>query len=174
MTRALFIGRFQPPHNGHLAVIRDLAAAHAKVIVGIGSAFDSHTAKNPFTSGERFRMLEDACEDAGLTNVTIVPIPDLNRNALWVKHVESILPPFDVFVSNNPLPRRLFTEAGYALASVPLRERETLEGTRIREAMTTSKEWEPRVPPAVARVLIELGATKRLADLATRDSRAPG
>ncbi len=170
MSRALFVGRFQPPHRGHLAVIRDLASRHDGVIIGIGSAFDSHSSRNPFTSGERFRMLEEACRDEGITNAVIVPIPDLNRNALWVHHVRSILPPFDVFVSNNPLPRRLFSEAGVKVERMPLLDRDSLEGSKVRAALLAGAGWEDSVPPSVARILHEIGAVSRVKDLAESDA----
>ena len=38
MPTALFIGRFQPLHKGHIAVIKNLMKKYDKVLVGIGSA----------------------------------------------------------------------------------------------------------------------------------------
>lgn len=38
MTTALFLGRFQPPHIGHLMTIRGLASRYEKVIVGVTEA----------------------------------------------------------------------------------------------------------------------------------------
>ncbi len=35
MTTALFLGRFQPPHIGHILTIRGLASRYSKVIVGV-------------------------------------------------------------------------------------------------------------------------------------------
>ena len=47
-NRALFIGRFQPFHNGHLNVIKTLLENHKEVVVVIGSAQEENTAENPF------------------------------------------------------------------------------------------------------------------------------
>ncbi len=38
MTTALFMGRFQPPHIGHLLTIRSLAAKYDKLVVGVTEA----------------------------------------------------------------------------------------------------------------------------------------
>ncbi len=56
----VFIGRFQPFHNGHKAVI-DTALEQAKeVVVVVGSSFAARNIRNPFTFEERKAMIE-AC-----------------------------------------------------------------------------------------------------------------
>ncbi len=56
----VFIGRFQPFHNGHKAVI-DAALEQAKeVVVVVGSSFAARNIRNPFTFEERKAMIE-AC-----------------------------------------------------------------------------------------------------------------
>lgn len=56
----VFIGRFQPFHNGHKAVI-DAALKQAKeVVVVVGSSFAARSIRNPFTFEERKAMIE-AC-----------------------------------------------------------------------------------------------------------------
>ena len=172
MRRALLIGRFQPFHRGHLEALQRIAGEFDRVVVGIGSAQESHTLKNPFTAGERYLMMEAALDEAGVANVRLVPIPDMNRNAVWVSHVRSLVPPFDVFFTNNSLPRRLFEEAGFAVHSIPFVTRDRLEGTTIRRLMLTGGAWEELVPPATARVIRDLGGIERLRILAEED-RAP-
>src|SRR5436189_227334 len=58
--RAFFIGRFQPFHRGHLAMVRRILESNEEIIVGIGSAQYSHTGENPFTAGERYEMIKRA------------------------------------------------------------------------------------------------------------------
>lgn len=54
----VFIGRFQPFHNGHKAVI-DAALKQAKeVVVVVGSSFAARNIRNPFTFEERRAMIE--------------------------------------------------------------------------------------------------------------------
>lgn len=54
----VFIGRFQPFHNGHKAVI-DAALEQAKeVVVVVGSSFAARNLRNPFTFQERKAMIE--------------------------------------------------------------------------------------------------------------------
>ena len=105
---SLLIGRFQPFHNGHLEVIRKISEASDNITIGIGSAQYSHTVNNPFTAGERYRMISNSLKEAKMDNAYIVPVEDLNRYSVWVTHVVSMSPPFSVVYSNNNLTRRLF------------------------------------------------------------------
>ena len=51
MTRGFYIGRFQPYHNGHQAVLERVASSVDEIIIGVGSAQLSHELENPFTAG---------------------------------------------------------------------------------------------------------------------------
>lgn len=174
MDRGLFLGRFQPFHLGHLEVARRLAARHDELVLAIGSANVSHTAANPFTGGERVEMARAALAEARVGNVAVVPVPDVGRNALWVAHVASLVPRFRVLHSNNPLPARLFAEAGYEVAPVPFVERGRFEGTRIREGIGRGAAWRDLVPPAVARVIDEVDGPARIRDLLAPDGVVEG
>jgi nicotinamide-nucleotide adenylyltransferase len=168
-VRGLLIGRFQPFHSGHLEVVRTIRHARpdAPLLLGIGSAEQSFTWENPFTSGERVEMVERALREASVDRVMVVPIADIQRHALWVRYLEGLLPPFDRVYTNNPLTRLLFEKAGYAVESPPLVDRGRFEGERIREALAADRDWKDRVPPAVARYLAEIEAPRRLALLRT-------
>ncbi|HVL48177.1 MAG TPA: nicotinamide-nucleotide adenylyltransferase [Candidatus Thermoplasmatota archaeon] len=170
MRRALFVGRFQPFHLGHLEVCRRILAENDALVIAIGSAESSHSLVNPFTAGERYAMIEAACAEADLDRVAIIPLPDVNRNAIWVSHVRSLVPPFEVLYSNNPLPRRLFAEAGFEVRDAPFHERARYEGTRIRHAMVADGDWEHDVPRGVARVIREIGGVDRVQMLARSDA----
>ena len=111
--RALTLGRFQPFHNGHLEVIKEILEENESVVIAIGSAQHSHSIENPFTAGERYLMISNTLKKNNITDYYIVPIIDLNRYALWVPHMESLIPPVDVIYTHNPLTRRLFNERKY-------------------------------------------------------------
>jgi nicotinamide-nucleotide adenylyltransferase len=99
----------------------------------------------------------------------VIPIEDIQRNALWVAHVRSMAPPFDICYSSNPLVVRLFHEAGVKVQSPAMYERETLSGTEIRRRMLQGEPWKNLVPPAVAQVLREIDGVKRLRQIARDD-----
>jgi len=162
---SLMIGRFQPLHNGHLEVIRKCAAESENLIIGIGSAQYSHECDNPFTAGERYLMIDEVMKAEKISNYCIVPIEDLKRYSLWVAQVESLAPPFSIVYSNNPLTRRLFSEAGYKLRESPLYNREMYSGTVVRQKMIEGDDWRPLVPEKVAEVIEYIDGVKRLRDI---------
>jgi len=168
MKRGFYVGRFQPYHNGHQAVLKELAQTCDEIIIGVGSAQLSHTVENPFTSGERVLMITRALTTLGCPYY-VIPIEDVQRNALWAAHVISMTPPFDTCYSSNPLVVRLFREAGVAVQSPAMYERDRHSGTEIRRRMLCGESWEPLVPKAVVTVINEIDGVERLCQIARDD-----
>ena len=160
--RALFIGRFQPFHNGHLAMVRKILETNAEIIVGIGSAQYSHTGENPFTAGERYEMIKRVLDAEGIHEYHIVPIPDTHVHSVWVSHIRSLMPSFDVVYSNSDLVVRLFREHGVQVQSPPLVDRERLSGTELRKRMLEGEEWEALVPKTAASYIREIDGVQRI------------
>ncbi len=167
--RALIIGRFQPFHKGHMEVVNYIISKYDDVIIGIGSAQYSHTLDNPFTAGERHLMISRSLEARGIHNYYLVPIEDLHRNSIWVAHVESIAPPFDVVFANNPLTKRLFEERGYKVEVPPFYDRAKYSGREIRMRIIHGEEWEHLVPREVYETILEIDGVGRLRELAQSD-----
>jgi nicotinamide-nucleotide adenylyltransferase len=168
MKRGFYIGRFQPYHNGHHEVLEHIAKEVDEIVIGIGSAQLSHQVDNPFTAGERVLMITRALESLGCPYY-VIPIEDIQRNSLWVAHVQSMTPPFDLCYSSNPLVVRLFSEAGVKVQSPAMYERDTLSGTKIRERILNDKPWKKLLPPAVVQVIKEIDGAERLCQIARDD-----
>ncbi len=166
--RGFYIGRFQPYHYGHHSVIENIAREVDEIIIAIGSAQISHTIDNPFTAGERLLMVAKSVENID-AEIYIVPLEDIYRNDLWVSHVKSMVPPFRVVYSNNPLVMRLFREEGYDVKTCPLYKREQYSGTEIRKRMLEDREWKSLVPPPVIDVIEEIDGVARLKEISRDD-----
>jgi bifunctional NMN adenylyltransferase/nudix hydrolase len=54
---AVYIGRFQPFHNGHQATLEFGLKVANKAIIMLGSPFEARTIKNPFSADEREMMI---------------------------------------------------------------------------------------------------------------------
>ncbi|MCL4453530.1 MAG: nicotinamide-nucleotide adenylyltransferase [Candidatus Thermoplasmatota archaeon] len=167
--KAFIIGRFQPFHNGHLAIIKHILEHNDYVVIGIGSAQLSHTIMNPFTAGERYLMILNTLENSGISNYYIVPIEDVNSNPMWVAHVESLTPPFHRVYTNNPLVRRLFYEKQYEVLSMPMMNRASWSGTKIRQKILNGGDWKPDVPETVYNIMNDLDGINRIKDLSRTD-----
>ena len=75
---AVYIGRFQPPHDGHIATMRSALAQFGRLLVLPGSANLARSSKNPWTAAERSRMIRAALQAAGenVRRVRFAPLPD--------------------------------------------------------------------------------------------------
>jgi nicotinamide-nucleotide adenylyltransferase len=160
----LIIGRFQPVHWGHVKLVEWVRSDACEVHLGIGSSQFSLTRENPFSAGERRRMLEAADAALGLKLARIDDVPDIFDDEKWVAHVEGCCGKFDVIYSNNEWTAGLFAKAGYEVRPAPMFERERYEGAKLRESVRAHglAAIADLVPPPVMQVLKELGAENRM------------
>ena len=168
INRAFYIGRFQPYHIGHHTILGNIADDVDEIIVGIGSAQRSHEPENPFTAGERVVMVSRSLKDLDI-DCYVIPIEDIQRNAVWVSHVRSMTPHFDLAYTNNPLVFRLFEEAGVQVKRSPMHQRDVYSGTIIRKKMLSGEEWKHLVPDAVAETIDSIKGIERIMDIARDD-----
>ncbi|MEI6221818.1 MAG: ribonuclease III [bacterium] len=161
---ALFIGRFQPFHKGHFQTLVKLATEYKSLIVGIGSAQEGFTGKNPFTAKEREEMISKTLQEK-ITNFRVIQIPDINDDTQWVNHVLSLTGPFDATFTNNPHVLRLFKQAGIEVKKHHLIQPDVYKATNIREAMAEEKPWRQLVQPVVLKQLDAIHAEDRLKTL---------
>ena len=96
MLRAFYVGRFQPLHKGHLEAIKYVMDRSDELVIVIGSANISHRLNNPFTAGERLRMVRASLDKLKIepSRYYLIPIPNAQMHSVWVSHVFSYVPPF--------------------------------------------------------------------------------
>jgi bifunctional NMN adenylyltransferase/nudix hydrolase len=84
----VFIGRFEPFHNGHLAVARHALGRAQKLIFLIGSADTPRTIKNPWSVPERTVMIQSALKDVA-DRLIVRPLRDhLYNESQWIAAVQ--------------------------------------------------------------------------------------
>lgn len=89
---AVFIGRFQPFHIGHLYVFEQALKSAQQLLVLVGSSGGARTLRNPFTFAERVAMIHAALPNEWCDRVILKPLPDFTYNdAAWVKSVTQIV-----------------------------------------------------------------------------------
>jgi bifunctional NMN adenylyltransferase/nudix hydrolase len=84
---AVLIGRFQPLHNGHMALLHAALERARQVVVVLGSAWQAPNPKNPFSWQERAQMLREALSPGDARRVHCVPVRDYYNEPLWVQAV---------------------------------------------------------------------------------------
>ena len=170
-VRGILIGRMQPVHNGHMEVIKRILEEVDEIVIGIGSAQLSHEVKDPFTAGERVLMMTQALAeiDVDPSRYYIIPMQDINFNAIWASHVKMLTPPFSIVYSGNPLVKQLFAEEGYEVRQPPLYDRIHLSGTEVRRRILENDNWQELVPKATVNLLREIDGINRLKNLSVKE-----
>ena len=171
--RALYVGRFQPFHLGHLKAIKDIAQKSEEFLIAVGSAQYSYEPTNPFTGGERLTMIRRALNEAKIdpAKYLIICIPDLHRPLVWVDWVVSLVGRFDVVFSNEPVTTRVFREKGYRVESIQLYRPESCSGSEIRRRIREGESWKDLVPKSVASYIKSLDGVTRVRSLGVKTER---
>jgi bifunctional NMN adenylyltransferase/nudix hydrolase len=93
---AVIIGRFQPFHNSHLALIKEATQIAESVLILIGSSNVAPNIKNPFSYKERVAMIDDATIASKIQTVgkliDFEPLSDnLYSDQEWVSQVHTYI-----------------------------------------------------------------------------------
>ena len=164
----LFIGRFQPFHNGHLYVLKKMLKKCEKVKLGIGSSQLSHTINDPFSAEERKQFIISTLEFEKIPKerIEIFDIVDIFNAQKWVDHVIGIVGDVDIIFSNSDWVRTLFTNKSYLVADkLPLKI-DKLNATRIRDLIyNDDDEWLNLVPKEVSKLIKEFKGIKIIKSL---------
>jgi nicotinamide-nucleotide adenylyltransferase len=183
ITRGLMVGRFQPFHNGHLYLVKQILKECDELIIAIGSAQFNYIYKDPFTAGERVLMIHAALSSEpnviDLRKCYIIPIVNDENNARWFGHLKSMVPPFHVLYTGNEF------VTGLASREIQVRKpsflkKEEYNGTNIRKQIATMQQknnqqlqqqnWKDLVPNAVCNIIEEIDGVKRIEMLVGSDS----
>ena len=155
MKTALYIGRFQLFHLGHLDVVKFIDAEPdiSKILIAIGSSQFSYQnkspkwpwANNPFTYEERKLMVEKSLEGEIAKPIEIQPVPDYFNYPKWFSHIVDNLPKFECLYTVDKAEKEYFEKNGYEVRVFPrqrnyhaaiLREK-ICKGDKVyREALT--------------------------------------
>ncbi|BCB26630.1 ADP-ribose pyrophosphatase [Sulfurimicrobium lacus] len=92
LEAVVYVGRFEPLHNGHFATAKEALACGRRVVIVIGSADRPRTPKNPFTTEERIAMWQAAIRanlgDNALSRFDFLPMRDFFDDARWAAALE--------------------------------------------------------------------------------------
>ena len=148
MKTALFVGRFQPLHRGHLYAMKH-ALKNYRLVILIGST-NKRDENNPFSFALRKRMIETAL--ARYRNrIRITGVPDCRSDARWTKMVKKAR--FDVVISGSRWVKKCFE--GFPLEKLKMIKRKEYNATHIRKLMKKGKKFSHLVPKEVAEIIMK-------------------
>ena len=157
MAVGMFLGRFQPFHNGHLAVVKKMLEECESGLLVIGSANVPPNSDNPYSAFERRYMVEIALREAKLLDkCEIFMVEDIPDDSKWVAHVESHLPEFSHVYAGEGLHFDLFRDSNkYEMVELP--RLYDIHATTIRDRIISGENWEELVPRRVADEVRKMG-----------------
>jgi len=89
---AVFIGRFQPYHNGHHHIISQGLQRAEKIIILCGSAHLPVSHRNPWSFQQRKTMILNSFTKDEAERITVLPLMDSPYNdAIWSQSVRTIV-----------------------------------------------------------------------------------
>lgn len=163
MSRALFIGRFQPFHNAHLIVVKNILKKFDEIIIGIGSSQEKNTFDNPFSFKERKKMIADVFKNNKIKNFKIYPVPDLYDDIKWTNYILKNLPKFDVAFSGNDWTIRCFKKHKIEIQKVRLLK--GISSTKIRKIMAKNQNWQKLVPKKITGYIKKIKGVERIKNI---------
>ena len=137
----LYLGRFQPFHDGHGSIVRQAWIHCDKLIIAIGSAQEKRTKRNPLSYDERAALIYALTQFSN--DIKIVPIFDREEyadNASWgnyvLDQVEKIVGvrPTVVFEGTEETHEHWWDDAGVEVVKVD-RNETPVSATQIRQIL---------------------------------------
>jgi len=151
----LLIGRFQPFHLGHLRAVQYAASKCEKLVIGIGSAQESGTERNPFDAETRKNMILQSLIEVhtDVSKIDFIKIPDFMDDEKWYTYIKSQIKDIDIVFSGNPWVKRIFKTRGIKVVTPPWYNRGEISGTKVRSLIRNGEKWEGLVPHAVIGII---------------------
>lgn len=177
---ALWVGRFQPPHLGHFDGARQIQESGIeKLLIGIGSAQEKNTLKNPFTFEERKQMLNLGLQKVLSIDYEIVPLPDMPTDEQWTSYIYSLFPgekegvwedkkigsrySFGIVFTGNPWVQECFKN--YTNVASLNENRKSLSASTLRDKIGRYEDISEDTYPEIIDYIYNVNGQKRLEQL---------
>lgn len=135
---AVFLGRFQPFHIGHLSIVEKILESYPSLVLIIGSSEKSGTDENPWSYQERLSIIVENLSEELLSRVTIYPLADVPDDDIWCENLKKIIPHNNVLFTGNEWVRDICTRHNIQTDWIDSYMID-ISGTKIRE-MIRNKE----------------------------------
>jgi len=152
--KAVFLGRFQPFHNGHESVVKKYRDDYDEFCIVIGSSEKEGTKNNPLSFEERKKVIQECFPDLKVLSLADEE-KDEKGNKKWISKLEET--GTDKVISGNNLVQRLVEDHSDMKIEVPdMHDPEIYSGTEIRRRVRSGEEWRYLIPRCAQEKLEEL------------------
>lgn len=131
-STAVFLGRFQPFHIGHMSIVERILTDYQRLLLVIGSAEKSGTDENPWTLQEREEIIRASIPLELQERMDIVWLDDVPDDDEWCENFKKILLSESILFTGNEWVRDICARHGIQTEWIDSYEID-ISGTRIRE-----------------------------------------
>ena len=152
MKVACYWGRFNPPHKGHMKVIKNILKKVDKIEIVIGAKEKKDTKRNPFSGEERVKMMKAYLKEERIPvqRARVITIPD---GKTWEEARQMLLkkcPKANIIFTDK---KRVINTLGKVLEVRKIRRTGNISSTRIRNAIKKDKKWKHLTGRSVAKII---------------------
>jgi nicotinamide-nucleotide adenylyltransferase len=157
--KAVYWGRFNPPHYGHINLIKKILREVDSLVVAIGEATTKNEKRNPFSGSERKRMMEAFLREKKVKRVKVVLVPTTKSFSESVKKLFEVCPRFDVMYADKEI---VIRKVKGKVKVRRIKRVGTISATKIRDAIAYDKNWEHLTGKSVARIIRKINCIARI------------
>ncbi len=156
----VYWGRFNPPHKGHLKLIKKIRKEVNKLIIAIGSAEFKNTKRNPFDGQEKKEMMTAYLKELKIgSNVKVISVSDGKSMRYAVRNLFEACGKFDVLYTDK--------ETIIKIVKTKVRVKRihrtgNISSTKIRDAIATDHKWEHLTGRSVATLVKRFNGIHRI------------
>lgn len=158
-TVGVYWGRFNPPHKGHIALVKRLVKKVDLLIVAVGNAEGKNTKRNPFSGDERVEMLKSYLREQNIKVKDVVAVED---GSSWASSIDNLFEKcgkFDVLFTDHKTIARL---VGNRVKVVGFGREGGISSTMIRGSIAKGGEWEDLTGKSVVRLIRRFDGIARI------------
>lgn len=154
-------GRFNPPHKGHILLIKKLLKKVDKLVVVVGSSQEKNTKRNPFSGNERKRMIQSFLNEEKISKnkYTVITIPDGKSFNSSITNLLFKVPKFDVIFTDK---ESIIKILGKKVQVQRIKRTGSISSTKMRDAIASDKAWKFLTGKSVARLILKFNGIKRM------------
>jgi nicotinamide-nucleotide adenylyltransferase len=158
-TVGVYWGRFNPPHKGHIALVKKLAKRVDRLIVAVGNAETRNTKRNPFSGDERVEMLKSYLREQNIEVKDVIAVKDGDSWAASIDNLFEKCGKFDVLFTDH---KKIFKLVGGRAKVVSFQRECNISSTLIRDSIAKGEKWENLTGKSVVSLIREFDGIARI------------
>jgi len=161
MKTGCYIGRFNPPHKGHIKLIKRLLKKVNRLIIVVGSFKEKNTKRNPFSGKERIKMLKAYLREEKIPSGRVKVIT-IKEGRSWKDKINNLFkacPNCNILFTNN---KRIVNLVKHRVKVHSFRRIGKVSSTKIKNAIYENKKWEHHTGKSVARIIKQIKGRERI------------